>query len=94
MYQPIDGPVVYFNISVSTTAVELKVGASPASERKMMIIQSLGNRVYIGFSNAVTTSNGIELSKRQTLFIEVSELVNVWAIASAGTIDVRIVEMA
>lgn len=94
MYQPIDGPVTYSNINVSTTAVELKVGASPADDRKVMIIQALGNRVYIGFDSSVTTSNGIELSKRQTLFLEVSDQVNVWAIANSGTIDVRIVELS
>jgi hypothetical protein len=93
MYQPVDGPIVYSNINVSTTAVELKVGATPSAERKVIIVQSLGNRIYIGFDSGVTTSNGIELSKRQTLFLEVSENANIWAIASSGTIDVRIAEL-
>ena len=94
MYQPVDGPVIYTNISVSTTATELKVGASAQVERKVLVVQALENRVYIGFDSSVTTSNGIELSKRQTLFLEVGEEVTVYAIADSGTIDVRIAEMS
>lgn len=93
MYQPVDGPVVYTNVSVSTVT-ELKVGASNIPDRKVMVIQSQGNSIFIGFNNSVTSSNGIEIRKRQTLILEVGERVQVFAIASSGTIDVRIAELA
>jgi len=94
MYQPIDGPIVYTNLSVSTSASELKVGASTASDRKVLVVQCLGNSIYLGFDNTVTSTTGIEMRKRQTLFLEVGEEVTVYAIASSGSIDVRIAELA
>lgn len=94
MYQLADGPTLYTNISIGTSATEIKVGASALPDRKVLIIQSLGNRIYIGFDSSVTTSKGIELSKRQTLFLEAGPEVTVYAIASSGTIDVRIAELA
>jgi len=93
-YQPVDGPNVYGTISVGTTPVELKIGASALSERKVIVIQSLGSRIYLGYDNSVTVSNGMEMSKRQVLFLEVGEHVQVFAVASSGTIDVRIQELS
>ena len=94
MYQLIDGPNVYGTINVTTTPVELKVGASALDERKMMIIQSMGNRIYIGYNASVTSANGIELSKRQIIFLEAGPAITVYAVASAGSIDVRIQELS
>lgn len=94
MYLPIDGPNTYTNINVGTTAVELKVGASALEERKVVIIQPLGNRIYFGYNNSVTTANGIEVSKRQVVILEAGPEVAIWAIANTGTIDVRIQELA
>ena len=94
MYQIVDGPIFFTNISVGTSAVELKVGASAIDERKVLIIQPLGNRIYVGFDSGVTSSNGIEISKRQVIFLEAGPKVTIYAIANSGTIDVRIAELA
>ena len=94
MYQAVDGPVTYTNISVTTTATELKVGASTQVERKVLILQPSDSKVWIGFDNSVTTSNGIEVFKRQTVFLEVGEDITVYAITDTGTADVRIAEMS
>jgi hypothetical protein len=94
MYQPVDGPNVYGTISVSTTAVELKIGGSALDERKVIIIQPLENRIYVGYDSSVTTANGIELSKRQIMTLESSANITVYAIADSGTIDVRVQELS
>lgn len=93
-YQPVDGPVVYGTQNVSTTAVELKVGGSALDERKVILIQAQANHIYIGTDSSVTTANGIKLAKDQIVPLEVGPLVAVFAIASTGTIDVRVWEMS
>ena len=93
MYLPVNGPVAYGAVSVSTSATELKVGASALDERKVIMIQAQGSSIYIGFDNAVTTSTGMELRKRQTITLEAGSEMTVYAIADSGTIDVRIWEL-
>ncbi len=94
MYLPIDGPNSYTGLIVGTTAQEIKVGASALDERKVVIIQSLGNFLYVGFDNAVTTSSGLRLRKNQTLIVECSDRAPLWVISNkAAGIDVRIWEM-
>ena len=94
MYQPVDGPVTYTTVSVSTTATELKVGGSALQDRKVLLIQAKGNSIFIGTDSSVTSANGIELFKNQLVPLEVGDAITVFAIASSGTIDVRIWEMA
>lgn len=89
-----DSSAVYGTVSVSTTAVELKVGASPLIGRDYIIIQPKANGVYIGYNSSVTVSNGIQLFKDQIISIEVGEGISVYAIADSGTIDVRVQELA
>lgn len=90
----LDGGGVNANLSVSTTAIEVKVGTSRLPGRKLVIIQPKGNNVYLGFSNAVTSSNGIELFNNQNIVLPVGENTEVWLIRSSGTTDVRISEVA
>ena len=86
---------VYSNLSVSTTAVEVKVGGAALANRKVVtILPEDGGPVYFGFSNAVTASTGTPVYKRQLLTMRVTDDVSVWLIAAAGTIDVRITEGA
>lgn len=85
---------VYGTISVSTTATELKVGGSILDGRDFLIIQPKENSIYLGFDNSVTSSTGIELKKNQTMQIAAGDNISVYAIASSGTIDVRIGELA
>ena len=86
---------VYSTISVSTSAVEVKVGGTALANRKVLtILPEDGGPVYFGFSNAVTSSSGTPIYKRQLLTMRVSDDVAVWLIAESGTIDVRITEGA
>lgn len=94
MYQPIDGPNVYKSLSVTTSATELKVGASVLDDRIAILIQPINGRVYFGFSNAVTTSNGILLQKNQIFGLELGPRASIYLIAETGIVDVRIAELS
>ena len=85
---------LHATLSVGTTATELKVGATALIDRKFITVQPKGTGMFFGYSNAVTTATGTELFKNQTLIIPVGGNVSVWLIATAGTIDVRIGELA
>lgn len=94
MYLPVDGPIVYGAVSVSTSATELKVGGSALSERKVLLLQPTDGLIYLGTDNSVTTSSGIKVFKDQLIPLEVGEQVTVYAIVTSGTVDVRIWEMS
>lgn len=89
-------PNVGFNVSaatVTTTAAEL--ASSPLAGRMKLQIQNLGNQaIFIGHSNSVTSANGFRISAGATETIEFGEDLDVWAIASAGSQSVRIVQLA
>lgn len=91
MYELVNGPVVYGSLTVSTSAVEAKVGASAASERKLLGIQPLTGPVYLGFDSSVTTSNGIKIFKNQHFILELSDMASAYLISS-NSVNVRIFE--
>lgn len=78
-------------ISVTTSAIEAKVGGSKLSNRKVVVITPTNGTVYWGGSNAVTTATGTPIFKNQSLTVTATDLVAVWLI-SAGTVNVRVVE--
>lgn len=92
--QPLDGPAVYKNISVTTSAQEVKVGASALSERKVVTIQPLDGVVYFGYDASVTSTTGTKVYKGQTYPLEASESLPVWIVADSGSVDTRITEVA
>jgi len=94
MIRAVDGPATYATQSVTTTATELKTGASAQIERKLIIIQPKANSIFIGFDNSVTSGNGLEVRKDQTFILEVGPKITVYAIASSGSIDTRIAELS
>jgi hypothetical protein len=82
---------VFGAITVSTSAVEAKVGASKLTGRRLIIVTPTTGKLFFGTSNAVTTANGTPLANNQTLY---AELPSVWLIAASGSVNVRIVESA
>jgi hypothetical protein len=92
MILPIDGPANTFNLSVSTV-VELKQGGSPLTERKYVLIQPLDGDVYWGYTSGVTTSTGHRVANGSFFPIPAGDLLPVY-IVSAGTVDVRVSEVA
>jgi hypothetical protein len=85
---------VYGELTVGTSAVELKVGANRLANRKMIQIQARDINIYFGYSNAVTSANGTELFKRQLILIPVGVDTQVWLIADVANKKVRIAEIA
>lgn len=82
-------------ITVGTSATEVKVGASPLADRKIVVIYHNGsNQLYYGLSNSVTTSNGIRIFKNQIVMITAGENTSIWLISDQSGQDVRIMEMA
>lgn len=85
---------VNINLTVGTTATELKVGGARLVNRKMILIQPLNNGVFFGYSSAVTAANGMTAFNNQTIMLPVGENTQVWLIATAAGKDVRIGEIA
>lgn len=82
-------------ITVGTTAVEAKVGASKLTNRKLLtIFHNSGGKLYWGYSNAVTSSNGTQLFRNTMVSMPVGDGTSVWLISDTAGQDVRITEGA
>jgi len=80
----------YGQTSVSTTPAEV-VAAN--AERQSVLIQNTGSDpVYVGFDNAVTASDGIEVAAGGT-YADDTYTGDVYVIAGSGTNDVRFQEV-
>lgn len=82
-------------VTVATTATQLD--AAPISGRKTISIKlkaSATQKVYIGYDNSVTISNGYELSAGDAVDIEIDGTQQVWAIADTSSQTVCILEVA
>jgi hypothetical protein len=80
------------NLAV-TSAVPLP--ASPLDSRRALVIHNNGPDIlYVGSSD-VTTANGFPLALNEKMAIDIQGNTNVWVYGvSAGTSDVRILELA
>jgi hypothetical protein len=108
MIQPLDGPAKQGKLTSVTdsTPVEVKVGASPFEERKVITMQSTKldtnfGDFYVYFAEGTSTptagtvsTNGFLHSKNSLQSYEAGELQRVWVMSVTGTIDIRIVERA
>jgi predicted AAA+ superfamily ATPase len=79
---------VQASITVSTSSIEAKCGATRIAGRKVLAITPVSGKVFYGLTNAVTIANGTPLFKNQTVFLPFLE---VYLIASEST-DVRVLE--
>lgn len=79
-------------LTVGTSAVEVKVGSSRLANRKLVVIQPKDVGIFLGFSNTVTTANGIEVFKDTTQVIAASDESQIWLIASSAGKKARILE--
>lgn len=90
-----DNAGVFGAITVTTTAIEAKVGASNLANRKNLTLYNNGGAtIYFGYANTVTTSTGTPLFKEQTVSFAIGPNLSVWLIASGGSRDVRVTENA
>lgn len=76
--------------TVGTTAVQ--VVATPLAGRRFVTIQADDKDIYLGHSNAVTTSNGIKIPKKASATYEFGEDIDIWLISGDAGQDVRVLE--
>jgi hypothetical protein len=82
-------------LNVGTSAVEVKVGASPYTERKSVtVFNNSNNTIYWGYTNAVTTSSGTPIFKNQQVEWAVGTGTSIWLIAGSAGNNTRITENA
>jgi len=80
-------------LTVGTTAVEVKVGGSPLTGRKVVTLYNNSNQIlYWGFTNAVTTSSGTPIDKQEFIVWSVGDLISIWVIAGSAGNNTRITE--
>ena len=102
MFQALDGPSAQDTISVGTgTVVEVKVGASPLEERKVVTIQPKDGKIYVYFGDGVSTpsigtmaADGFIQVKSSLRSYEAAKSQAVFILAVSGTVNVTIAERA
>lgn len=85
---------VYSSLTVGTSPVELKVGASPIENRQAITMQANDNAIYWGYSNSVTTTTGTRIFKDQFFMLPIGSEVGVWLVADGADKSVRIGELS
>jgi hypothetical protein len=101
MLQPLDGPSLQGSLSVTaSTVVELKVGANPYSERKVITVQPSGKiYVFFGEDNTIPTvldlqTKGFTHFKDAMQTYEATSTQKVYVLSVAGTVSVKLAERA
>lgn len=88
----IDTSLISGVVSVSTTAVEAKAGATRLAARKAVLICPTNGVVYLGTSTGVTTSTGVPIFKNEKYPLDISDANPVYLIAASGTVSVIVWE--
>jgi len=84
-------------VTVGTSQVEAKVGASPLTDRQVLIIKNGDVRsIYVGPTGVTTSGStkGIELERLGSLVFEVGPQISVFMIAGSAGTDVVVQELA
>lgn len=87
------------NVAVEDTAVSVTTSATALpgtalTGRRKIYIQNLDNQAIFLGGSGVTTSNGLRIAAGGVFEDEVGDDVGLFAIAAAGTADVRVLELA
>lgn len=91
----LQGAGVQGTLTIGTTAVELKVGASVLANRKAAgLTNTSNNTIYWGYTNAVTTANGRPLQKNVDADWEISDSASIWLIAASAGNVIKVNESA
>lgn len=102
MLQPLDGPSKQGKLSgvTTSTAVEVKVGASSLEDRKVITLQPTSNiKVYFADDGVVPAaatvlSDGLDHFKNAKESYEAGPKQLLYIVAASGTADVIVVERA
>lgn len=93
-FDSLNDSAVYGTLSVGTTAVEVKVGGSPLTNRKMVHMLAEDNQIYWGYDASVTTSNGTRIYKNQFVELPIGPDISIYVIANGAGRSMRIAEIA
>jgi hypothetical protein len=93
-FDTLDGEAVYGQLTVGTTPVELKVGASVLAGRSLVHMRAKDNSIYWGYSNTVTTTTGTRIFKDEFIPLAVGPNVQVWLVANGANKKISIGELA
>ena len=89
------GTALYSAFTVGTSAVEVKVGASVLTNRKIVLFQNLSSKaIYFGFNSSVTTASGLLISGGNERTFEITDSIHIWVISAFSGIDCRIAEVS
>lgn len=80
----------YGVLTIGTTPVELKVGASILPGRIGILIRPTTNTIYLGFDSSVTTSTGFPILKNEVSSLSANN--SVWAVSNGPGRQVAIME--
>jgi DUF4097 and DUF4098 domain-containing protein YvlB len=86
---PLDGPSVQSKISLTTTEIEAKVGASTYDDRKVITIQPVNGTIRMTFQQG---TDGFYLFQGGMYSYEASASQKVYIKTDTGTVDVIISE--
>lgn len=82
-------------VTVGTSAVEAKVGASKLENRKSLTVYNNSNStIYWGYTSGVTTSTGTPIFKSQFYDWDIGDQQAVYLIAGSASNNVRVTEGA
>ena len=81
-------------VTVGTTEVEAKVGASPLSKRQILTIKNNSNKTIYYGPTGVTTSTGSPLEETEFIAIPLGPDVSIFLISADTGLNVRIQEYA
>lgn len=79
--------VVESLLSVGTSAIEVKVGASPLANRKSVQIQAQGANIVYGYSSS---NQFFTLANGSTISLDLGPNVRVWVRRNGGLLNVNV----
>lgn len=91
MLYPLDGPSLQASVTITTTPIEVKVGASAYSERKVITIQPVNGTVRLTFESG---KPGFYLLQGGLYSYEASESQAVYVYTDSGSVTAIIAERA
>jgi hypothetical protein len=81
------------SLTVGTSAVEVKVGASALTDRKSLSCRNNSAvTMFWGYSSGVTTSNGIPLYPQELITWNVSDVTPIYIISGTASMNARVAE--
>ena len=81
-------------VSVDTTAGGIAIPTTALAGRRRILIQNTGNHAIFVGKTGVTSTTGFRVAAGATLSLEIGQNIALFAIASSGTQNVRVLELA